>query len=71
MEENSSIKTIMGKKSNNDFNLELIPQFITFDEAAKFIELIDKSDKIDSTIGVDGKITTNNTRISQTVALCD
>ncbi len=71
MEENSSVKAIMGKKSNSDYNLELIPQFITFDEAAKFIELIDKSDKIDSTIGVDGKITTNNTRISQTVALCD
>ena len=61
----------MGKKSNNDFNLELIPQFITFDEADKFIELIDKSNKIDSTIGVDGKVTTNNTRISQTVSLCD
>lgn len=71
MEENNSVKKIMGKKSNNDFNLELIPQFITFDEADKFIELIDKSDKIDSTIGVDGKVTTNNTRISQTVSLCD
>ena len=71
MEKNDSIKAIMGKTSNSDFNLELIPQFITFDEAAKFVELIDKSDKIDSTIGVDGKITTNNTRISQTVALCD
>ena len=71
MEENNSIKAIMGKESSSDFNLELIPNFITFDEAAKFIELIDKSDKIDSTIGVDGKITTNNTRISQTVALCD
>ena len=61
----------MGKKPQSDFNLQLIPNFITFDEADKFIELIDKSDKIDSTIGVDGKITTNNTRISQTVALCD
>ena len=71
MEENNSIEKIMGKKSNSDFNLELIPQFITFDEAAQFRELIDKSDKIDSTIGVDGKVITNNTRISQTVALCD
>ena len=61
----------MGKKPQSDFNLQLIPNFITFDEADKFIELIDKSDKIDSTIGVDGKVTTNNTRISQTVALCD
>ena len=71
MEENDSIKAIMGKESSSDLNLQLIPEFITFDEAAKFIELIDRSDKIDSTIGVDGKVTTNNTRISQTVALCD
>lgn len=71
MEENDSIKAIMGKTSNNDFNIELIPNFITFDEAAKFVKLIDKSDKIDSTIGVNGKVTTNNTRISQTVSLCD
>ena len=61
----------MGKKPQSDFNLQLIPNFISFDEAAKFIELIDKSDKIDSTIGVDGKEITNSTRISQTVALCD
>ena len=69
--ENNSIKKIMGRESSSDFNLQLIPQFITFDEAAKFIELIDKSDKIDSTIGVDGKEIKNSTRISQTVALCD
>jgi len=61
----------MGKKPQSDFNLQLIPNFISFDEAAKFVELIDKSDKIDSTIGVDGKVTKNNTRISQTVSLCD
>ena len=71
MENTNSVEKIMGQKPLNDFNLAVIPQFITFDEAAKFIELIDKSDKIDSTIGVDGKVTTNNTRISQTVALCD
>ena len=71
MENTNSVEKIMGKKPQSDFNLQLIPNFISFDEAAKFIELIDKSDKIDSTIGVDGKVTTNNTRISQTVALCD
>ena len=71
MENTNSVEKIMGQKPLNDFNLAVIPQFITFDEAAKFIELIDKSDKIDSTIGVDGKEVTNNTRISQTVALCD
>jgi prolyl 4-hydroxylase len=71
MENSNSVEKIMGKKPQSDFNLQLIPNFISFDEAAKFIELIDKSDKIDSTIGVDGKVTTNNTRISQTVALCD
>ena len=71
MENSNSVEKIMGKKPQSDFNLQLIPNFITFDESAKFIELIDKSDKIDSTIGVDGKVTTNNTRISQTVALCD
>ena len=71
MENSNSVEKIMGKKPQSDFNLQLIPNFISFDEAAKFVELIDKSDKIDSTIGVDGKVTTNNTRISQTVALCD
>ena len=71
MENLNSVEKIMGKKPQSDFNLQLIPNFISFDEAAKFVELIDKSDKIDSTIGVDGKVTTNNTRISQTVALCD
>ena len=65
MENTNSVEKIMGKKPQSDFNLQLIPNFITFDEADKFIELIDKSDKIDSTIGVDGKVTTNNTRISQ------
>jgi len=71
MENTNSVEKIMGQKLPSDYNLELIPQFITFDESAKFIELIDKSDKIDSTIGVEGKEVTNNTRISQTVALCD
>ena len=71
MENTNSIEKIMGKKPQSDFNLQLIPNFISFDEAAKFVELIDKSDKIDSTIGVDGKEITNSTRISQTVALCD
>lgn len=71
MENTNSVEKIMGIKLPSDYNLELIPQFITFDESAKFIELIDKSDKIDSTIGVEGKEVTNNTRISQTVALCD
>ena len=71
MENSNSVEKIMGKKPQSDFNLQLIPNFITFDESAKFIELIDKSDKIDSTIGVDGKVTKNNTRISQTVSLCD
>jgi len=71
MENSNSVEKIMGKKPQSDFNLQLIPNFISFDEAAKFVELIDKSDKIDSTIGVDGKVTKNNTRISQTVSLCD
>ena len=71
MENSNSVEKIMGKKSNHDFNLQIIPNFISFDESAKFVKLIDKSEKIDSTIGVDGKVTKNNTRISQTVSLCD
>ena len=51
MENTNSVEKIMGKKPQSDFNLQLIPNFITFDEADKFIELIDKSDKIDKLVG--------------------
>lgn len=71
MGKNTSVKELMGQKPRNDYNLEILPQFITFDEANKFIELIDKSDKISSTIGLDGKEIQNSSRISETVSLCD
>ena len=71
MEKNISVKELMHQNTQNNYNLEQIPGFITFDEANKFIELIDKSDKISSTIGLNGQEVQNSSRISETVALCD
>jgi prolyl 4-hydroxylase len=71
MENKNLVKEIMGINPKSDFNLQEIPGFISFDEAAEFVKLIDKSNKIDSTIGVNGQEVKNDTRISQTVGLCD
>ena len=70
-QDKKTIVDLLAKPLDKDYNLEVIPEFITFSKAEEFIKLIDKSDKISSTVGVEGKEVQNSSRISETVSLCD
>ena len=64
------LKESMQHKPLDNWDLQLIPEFITSDECKTLIELIDK-DLNESTVGLGGEKVVDKSRKSQTAYLCD